>query len=754
MFLDNAGGLLVGIKMKFGGDVNLRTCAFHYIYSAYQHTGYAIGAEKEQVIFLRHVFALKEASTAPQYESLYKLFRDWITELDKMDKNGKTIQSLRSKKLLGYLEFWNNSRTNWSDAFVNLNLTEVNLQEGLNSKFSKKTNSKNLVLSQAVTWEIAECVKYQERLKAMSRGGFIGQGPSKEILDEREAIRQMERVKNINFTEADLQDIFIKLGLPVPVPSQPIDCEETEFDPIINAEKTRNESLLQYVSDPSSSHTYKTRKSPKKMTVLEKGHKKPGRPVGSNSKPRNSRFQTLDSDNPQPSTSKHVNQKFASPLQKQNIKRISSDSSNHVNKRIPDRDSDTSLPTSPLKKRNRNRIISDSSEEDNFSSEEVDSTMPKKQSSLFTPMIIDSDNELPDLPTSRPKKQPSLFTPMIIDSDDELPDLPTSRPNKTKNVIFAMNHATFNLGSPEDETAASVIVSENEDEESHIDISSDEDTQNTQPTYRTRHVKSQHYKKMTERASKEQGNYTVQKMSNTSYRLTKITGAHHPINKLTEDGTYLVTFEQNEVTCTCPHYRNILAGKVATARNLREICKHIALIVLKSDPRWHEFYNGQRIYNNAEFDDLYGLLASVDISRIIPTQDGKLPVKKKKLKKSVVQESYPDPVELPVLLGHEKGPFKNQYISLQAAPEPIWFAEIYNRTSKGGNYPTCQSENCNAKFRIGDLTIRTDVFESYPRYDQGKKVNLYFIKAVKYRFCVNPICINQLSQKKKKRVKF
>ena len=74
---------------------------------------------------------------------------------------------------------------------------------------------------------------------------------------------------------------------------------------------------------------------------------------------------------------------------------------------------------------------------------------------------------------------------------------------------------------------------------------------------------------------------------------------------------------------------------------------------------------------------------------------------------------------------------------------------IYNRTSKGGNYPTCQSENCNAKFKIGDLTIRTDVFESYPRYDQGKKVNLYFIKAVKYRFCVNPICINQLSQRKR-----
>ena len=698
--------MLVGIKMKFGGDVNLRTCAFHYIYSAYQHTGYAIGAEREQVIFLRHVFALKEASTAPQYESLYKLFRDWITEFDKTDKNGKPIQSLRSKKLLGYLEFWNNCRTNWSDAFVNLNLTEVNLQEGLNSKFSKKTNSKTLVLSQAVAWEIAESVKYQERLKAMARGGFIGQGPSKEILDEREAIRQMERVKNINFTEADLPDILKRLGLPVPLPSQAIDCEETEFDPIINAEKTRNESLLQYVSDPTSSHTYKSKKSPKKMTVLEKGYKKPGRPIGAKSKPRNSRFQTLDSDDPQPSTSKHVNTKFASPLQKQNIKRIIPDSSNRVNKRIPDRDSDTSLPTSPIKKRNKNRIISDSSEEE-------DSTIPCS----FTPMEIDSDNELPELP-SRPRR------------------------NKTKTPS---ENATFNLGSPE------IEISSDED----IEISSDEDTQNTQPTYRTRQIKSQHYKLMRERASKEQGNYTVEKMSHTSYRLTKITGAHHPINKVTEDGTYLVNFEQNEVTCTCPHYRNILAGKVATARNLREICKHITLIVLKSDPQWHDFYNGQRIYNNAEFDDLFGLLASVDISRIIPTQDGKLPVKKKKHKKSnVVQESYPDPVELPVLLSHEKGPFKNQYSSLQSAPKPIWFAEIYNRKSKGGNYPTCQSEHCNAKFRIGDLSIRTDVCESYPRYDQGKKVNLYFIKAVKYRFCVNPICINQLSQKKRRESNF
>ena len=77
----------------------------------------------------------------------------------------------------------------------------------------------------------------------------------------------MERVKSIHFAQSDLPDVFKHLGLPEK--SNNLDLDDSidpQFLPIIDAERLREEALNDYIADPSSSHTFKPNKSPKKST--------------------------------------------------------------------------------------------------------------------------------------------------------------------------------------------------------------------------------------------------------------------------------------------------------------------------------------------------------------------------------------------------------------------------------------------------------------------------------------------------------
>ena len=158
----------------------------------------------------------------------------------------------------------------------------------------------------------------------------------------------------------------------------------------------------------------------------------------------------------------------------------------------------------------------------------------------------------------------------------------------SKRVKFSNTSPTFDLDSSPNYLTENIVISD--EDEDNIVISSDEENK---PSNKTRTSETLHFKQMKERACKEEYNYNFEMIGEYTYRLLKKTGIQHPIHKVTQDGTYIVTFNPNEVTCTCPHYKEIIAGKVATARSRREICKHIAMIVLKSPPAWHSFYKVQ-----------------------------------------------------------------------------------------------------------------------------------------------------------------
>ena len=125
---DNAGGITSGIRMFFGPSKPHRTCKFHIIYCAYQHCGNSVGSKEDQILFLRYIFSLIDASTATLFVKLAEDFFKWISALPS-----------RKKQLEHWWQFWFGCRAMWSSAFANQSLSEVSLVEALQSKYSKKT---------------------------------------------------------------------------------------------------------------------------------------------------------------------------------------------------------------------------------------------------------------------------------------------------------------------------------------------------------------------------------------------------------------------------------------------------------------------------------------------------------------------------------------------------------------------------------------------------------------------------------------
>ena len=299
---DNAGGLLCGIKEKYKGDIAIRTCKFHFIFSAYQKCGDFIGTRSDKIIFLRFVFSLVDATNASQFYEYCDKFRKWMTE-KKSRKNG----------LVNWFDFWYNSKALWSSAFADLNLAKTNLVEGLQAKYSKKNGMKNLPLDQSVIYGISDAMLYQTRLVESTKGKYKGHGPNKEVLETRKMHEELRRVKETAFTFEDLQDIFEILGLPK---DSSLDNPESESfssenndtvntsllrnkrkldtlmnSPILNENAKRRKVLTENLLNDNSPHSFKEKKNPTKANV--KPLRKSGRPKGTKRKVYFSRHMDL-----------------------------------------------------------------------------------------------------------------------------------------------------------------------------------------------------------------------------------------------------------------------------------------------------------------------------------------------------------------------------------------------------------------------------------------------------------------------------
>ena len=116
----------------------------------------------------------------------------------------------------------------------------------------------------------------------MAQGNYLGRGPSKKILDERQISKQIELIKNTAFTREDLKRNFKSLGLPTP--------EYLDEEEFLQSSQERNIVRDEYVADQNSTHTFKRVKTPTKKEVTPK--RKPGRPPGSVRKELFSKYQT------------------------------------------------------------------------------------------------------------------------------------------------------------------------------------------------------------------------------------------------------------------------------------------------------------------------------------------------------------------------------------------------------------------------------------------------------------------------------
>ena len=282
---DNAGGILCGLKLFFGNSLIVRTCKFHFQYSCYQVMCNAIGGNSDKIIFLRYAFSLMDAPNASQFES-------YAAEMEKWMKQSKA----REKALENWYKFWYNSRALWSNAYANPNLTETNQIEAIQSKYSKKNGLKNLSLEQSVIFGVADALLYQSRLHEAARGRYVGHGPTKHTLENRETQKMLNRVKNTAFTEEDLKIVMENLGLPNldATEDEEIDedlqDEETNFkSPIVNEIIKRKKVFENYASSPETTSVFKGTKSPKKKNVANSDiqnstPKKPGRPKGAKSR--------------------------------------------------------------------------------------------------------------------------------------------------------------------------------------------------------------------------------------------------------------------------------------------------------------------------------------------------------------------------------------------------------------------------------------------------------------------------------------
>ena len=311
---DNAGGLLCGLRAKFGSNIAVRTCKFHFVYSAYQKCGNYIGTTGDKIKFLRLIFALVDAENASQFEKYSDNFEKWMNE-----------KKSRKEGLSNWYEFWYNSRALWSNGFADQNLANTNLVECLQAKYSKKNLMKNLPLDQSIIYGISDAMLYQTRLFETIKGKYKGYGPSKEVLETRKLNEQLRRVKMTAFTKEDLNEIMDILGLPkhseeesddalsgkeISVSDIESQCDEiSEIDskrdrtkrklgallnsPIINEVEKKRKVVETNMLNENSAHIYKE-KTPKKKDL--NNLRKPGRPKGTKRKIFLSRHMTEDQD--------------------------------------------------------------------------------------------------------------------------------------------------------------------------------------------------------------------------------------------------------------------------------------------------------------------------------------------------------------------------------------------------------------------------------------------------------------------------
>ena len=630
---DQGGGLVCGIRNYFGPDKPHRTCKFHFIYSAYQYCGNSIGDHADKIVFLKFSYALSDASTVFLFAKVSEEFWNWILKLE-----------TRYKQLKNWWNWWFNCRTRWSQAFTNPTLAETNQVEAIQAKYSKKNGMKNLSLLHSVIGAVGDSLKYTNRLYELAKGKYRGRGPSQGVLESRELVKQMERVKNIALSTSDLHEIFDSLGLPFNaehVIGDISDVDERSLpknyvsSPLIRESSERGKVLNSFTPSPISKSTFHKKSLPKKLDFKGKA-RKPGRPPGSKSKKFVSRWSSND-------------------------------------------------------------FVDD--DEDPDMSDESDDVAEK----LFAETageIFDSDDEF------------GCELTEVLSETEKRPD--KSMPNEV----------LFNLDL--DDVDRQIQI------EGGIKTFQNGDTEGSS-RLRQRLFDTIHFNSRKQRAYNEQKNYTVQQIDLSSYNVIKKDESHYQrSNKIRK-----VEFNIREVLCSCEDYT-----KIRYQKNSNEVCKHIALIILKCDPGISDLYYGTHKLTNKDAKNLQSILETFSSSRKIENPSVEKP-KERKNKKTNKAEKLS---KFSTLQFPQKGLFETKEQALGDAPENPWYAEKYSV----GGHPKCRT--CSKPIQQLQNCLRTDV--AYCIVLPTNTNGWWSLKSDIIRFCLNDVCHRNLPRSKLKNKKF
>ena len=718
---DNAGGITAGIKLCFGPLKPHRTCRFHIIYCGYQHCGTSIGTKKDQILFLRFLFSLIDASTATLFVEIAEKFWKWIRELPS-----------RTKQLENWWDFWFNCRAMWSSAFTNQTLTEVSLVESLQSKYSKKNNLKKLPLYQSVVFGMSDLTKYSARLLELGKGKYIGQGPSKANLDERDMMKQLEKVKSVPLTDEDFKDIFKKLGLPYDPNEDECTVESESVDtdvfvsPITREKSERHRVLANFTPSPIAKHTFKKPPLPK-SSEKEKKAKKPGRPPKSKTKTYVSRFSReldldfCDGDEYDPTVV--MDDDFVA-------------ASNTLPDEIIFNMNEVDKVSGNLHKQ-RSQMPSKSSSRKRKSKFDLSSIFSEEESVLGTQLM--DENHVPASET---------FDGEIVFNLDHDKNPKESQMNEDVNLL----NSEWEKNDSEEEWLGSIDWNETifsqgtmnelmDDEifdESNVSVST---AVHCAPRKKTRARDSIHYKKQKCKAFQEQDFYEIQKLSEDCFQVKDKNEKKNGNKGLALNNVKIVTFNfyEKEVNCTCKAWKTEKLYKTKAD----EVCKHVPLVVLKCDKKQSDLYHGNRSLAEKDIHKLTLILKTFDAERRIENEDAPNETTQKAARRRG-EEGDKYLTKKTLLKLENVGPFSTKEVALASAPPNSWYGELY---SVGGN-PGCRT--CSKKINVKGapehekVVIRTDVAYSFlPPIPNSQ----YILKVETIRFCLNNFCHKNLPRK-------
>lgn len=706
---DSAGGISAGLIWHFGPNIRHRTCSFHFLYGAHLHCTNAIGSRDSQIRFLRFSFQLLEAATPSKFELLYKEFVNWIC---------KTKD--RKNKLLPWLKWWYQRKTQWSTAYTDLELDGVNLAEGGQSKYRMNNNLKKLQLYRGCIYEIGDYLLYSSRLKAMTHQNFVGKGPSKEILDQREALNVMERVKDHFLTQEDLDDLFENyLGIRPKKKIEDVDDDDSFSSTppkkrpfLLNDFEKLDSANARFTPNSKSPYTYKSPrvKPPKKNPSTSR---RPGRPKGTYKK-RPGRHDSINAFSFDEACGDNIDDDspvLTSRKRKFTPVNISSESEEEL-----------FLPAK--KSRPKTKIIIESSDEEQtgfvgdgveeFEKGKFQEFLDSDENGSDLIEETSSDCSLPDPEKHKPTKQQKII-------QDEIPNRKVRRDRKKDSREKGRDFI--------EETSSDCCLPDHEKIKPTKQQKLIQDEIPNRKVRRDRKKDSNPFTAAKKKAQMEAKNYLVKKVCFSDDLNTIQKNARFEVNNRSSGNKYNVTFDIHHINCDCEAFKHI---KLKRHDQSNDICKHVALVVLHCHENLRDSYHGQRFFSTRNrFKAVFEMLKSFDESRDINE-------KKKHDKFSL----YPTPIPNP----SKKFKYFTQkdaaLNALKREPIPHWFAEKYNRESKRGDVPQCKV--CPKKIKIGTLCIRIDQVSLFQ--NPNFRPDDFTLLSAAIRVCPKVVCVEEMNK--------